>query len=66
MKPFNPGDQVKMAARLAASMSANRRGKQDWQTRMGVVHYVNSHSVWLTWSGNKTMAQLPIKAIEKV
>jgi hypothetical protein len=33
---------------------------------MGVVHYVNNHSVWLTWSGNKTMAQLPIKAIEKV
>jgi hypothetical protein len=53
MKPFNPGDQVKMAARLAASMSADRRGKQDWQTRMGVVHYVNNHSVWSLGAATK-------------
>lgn len=47
-------------------MSADRRGKQDWQSRMGVVHYANSHSVYVTWNGNKTQSQLPIKAIEKV
>jgi hypothetical protein len=66
MKPFNPGDQVKMAARLAASMSAERRGRQDWNTRRGVVQSAASNFVWVTWEGNKTVAQLPLKAIEKV
>lgn len=65
MKPFSPGDHVKMASRLADSLAANRRSKVDWMTRRGVIHCVNSSAVAVLWDGLKGLDRLPLAAVEK-
>lgn len=62
---LQPGDQVKLTDRYAATLMAGRKRDVNWHTRRGVCHHQNRDNVFISWTGRVTIDSIPKGGVEK-